>query len=79
MSFLIFLEIGSCRAAGYETCCTDGVCIGEPSSALCFCDETCEIFQDCCNDYYEICGGECAQSERNWCDNAMAYTNLNHT
>ena len=52
------MMIGSCRAAGYETCCTDGACIGEPSSALCYCDETCEIFQDCCDDYYEICRGE---------------------
>ena len=62
-----FLVIGSCRAAGYNTCCiraADGPdeCIGEPSSAQCYCDQSCETVGDCCDDYDEICDCEYTMS-----------------
>ena len=55
---------GSCRKAGYETCCFEAInepnaCRGAPLSAPeCYCDQRCERLEDCCEDYYEICGGE---------------------
>ena len=55
-SLSFFLSTGSCRAAGYTTCCVDDVCEGVPS--LCFCDIFCAEFEDCCEDFYEICPPE---------------------
>ena len=43
--------------AGYTTCCTDNNC--EVASVdlvffTCFCDATCHVYGDCCNDIDEI-------------------------
>ena len=44
---------GSCAAAGYRACCTDGsACQG---SAGCFCDYACTFFGDCCYDFEDLC------------------------
>ena len=44
--------IGSCVAAGYVGCCTDGDCevVIQTSPLSCFCDTVCYIFDDCCDD-----------------------------
>ena len=39
---------GSCEVAGYDSCCTDGDCQGDPAN--CFCDANCHGFGDCCSD-----------------------------
>ena len=49
------LESGSCRAAGYEACCSAGTCRGFPSN--CRCDRLCTFFGDCCDDHSEVCTG----------------------
>ena len=51
------IEIGSCINAGYDTCCTDGLCAGVPEEANCFCDSICLLFNDCCADFDDICPG----------------------
>ena len=50
-------EEGSCIAAGYDTCCTDGFCAGVPEEAGCYCDTICLDFGDCCADFEDICPG----------------------
>jgi hypothetical protein len=44
---------GSCRDAGYDTCCSSFLCDGFPAD--CFCDTFCRIFGDCCYDFEDIC------------------------
>jgi hypothetical protein len=34
---------------------------GEQSDGACWCDDLCEFFKDCCDDYASACAGECAQ------------------
>ena len=47
-------EIGSCVAAGYTTCCTDGSdCLGAPAN--CKCDADCRNHSDCCTDIALTC------------------------
>lgn len=58
LSFFLSSAVqGSCIAAGYDTCCTDGFCVGLPEEANCYCDSICLIFDDCCPDFEEICPG----------------------
>ena len=47
------LSTGSCVAAGYEECCTEDSCLGEPQD--CYCDADCFLFNDCCQDVDSIC------------------------
>ena len=47
---------GSCRAAGYESCCVSGdgeTCEGSERS--CSCDQDCFLAGDCCTDIACIC------------------------
>ena len=46
---------GSCKAAGYKKCCTATAlesCLGKPPS--CYCDKSCHLLKDCCNDAHKI-------------------------
>ena len=45
--FVSPLAAGSCRAAGYTTCCVGDFCEGVPP--FCFCDISCAEFEDCCD------------------------------
>ena len=47
--------------AGYESCCTSGVCNG--SLSLCYCDSDCYHFGDCCNDIENTCSSAQTQSK----------------
>ena len=47
------MSIGSCFAAGYDTCCVGDTCLGDPQD--CYCDVDCFIFDDCCADVDEVC------------------------
>ncbi|CAI8033001.1 Low-density lipoprotein receptor-related protein 6, partial [Geodia barretti] len=50
------LTIGTCTAAGFESCCAVGVgqpCLGNPQD--CYCDVDCFLFGDCCSDIDDIC------------------------
>ena len=44
---------GSCAAANYTECCTNGSCLGEPQQ--CYCDVQCRQVGDCCYDQQDIC------------------------
>ena len=47
-------HIGSCAAAGYTACCTDGSdCLGYPAN--CKCDAECRDHGDCCTDIASTC------------------------
>ena len=45
---------GSCAGAGYTQCCSDSVCLGQPGQD-CYCDPTCHLHGDCCQDIDETC------------------------
>ena len=47
------MMLGTCRAAGFSSCCTSGECQGSP--ATCRCDRLCERFRDCCPDATSLC------------------------
>ena len=49
----IMIGTGSCEAAGYTECCTEGLCFGQPED--CSCDQFCTNFGDCCHDQPSIC------------------------
>ena len=44
---------GSCAAAGFSSCCTEGPCQGQPLN--CYCDANCHQFGDCCTDVPADC------------------------
>jgi len=48
----IVLTFGHCDGCP-ETC--TGACGGTSSSGHCFCDSLCEEYDDCCDDYLELC------------------------
>ncbi len=55
--------LGSCRSAGFVDCCHGGDCQGIPRN--CFCDVSCYIMNDCCDDLPLICEGNLKQLRAN--------------
>ena len=51
---LTCIPTGSCVLAGYTECCNDSVCLGQPVED-CYCDPTCHVFGDCCEDINATC------------------------
>ena len=46
----------SCRAAGYNECCIPTETeLCEGNTADCFCEKGCIDYEDCCEDFFEIC------------------------
>ena len=45
---------GRCEAAGHKSCCLLGSCLGS-GQPDCYCDVTCLDFNDCCDDFEDIC------------------------
>ena len=54
----IIILTGTCAAMNYKNCCTPGTnaslsCHG--SDGVCFCDQSCHLFGDCCTDIEQYC------------------------
>ena len=46
-------NIGSCVAQGFNGCCTERCCAVPDGGSLCFCDQMCHNYGDCCSDIEE--------------------------
>lgn len=46
-------EAANCREAGWTRCCRKGDCLAPASQ--CFCDISCHMFGDCCDDITITC------------------------
>ncbi len=52
--------MSSCRAAGFDSCCTDVTgCYGMTTDGYCLCDTACRSYGDCCDDIDLTCPSEC--------------------
>ena len=61
---------GSCIAAGYQDCCTAGLCVGNPPT--CSCDTDCYFLGTCCPDISATCSiGSCAAAGFRTCCNPI--------
>ena len=56
--FTFLTVVGSCIDAGYDSCCVSGGCEGVPADSNCYCDSPCLNFDDCCEDFQQICPGQ---------------------
>lgn len=47
-----FISTGSCVDSGFTGCCTGEKCevVVETSPLSCYCDSSCYIYNDCCDD-----------------------------